>query len=111
MVEVLSCGGGTLHCCGQPIERIVEHAEDIGVEKHLPVVEQMEGGYRVRVGQVPHPMQSEHHIEWIELLTPRIIQHRVLHATGKPEAVFLTEDIPIAARAYCNLHGLWRSKW
>ena len=111
VVEVLSGGGGTLHCCGQPMERMEEHAKDVGVEKHLPVVEKVERGYLVKVGQVPHPMQSEHHIEWIELLTPRGVQHQQLCATGKPEALFLTEETPVAARAYCNLHGLWRSEW
>lgn len=110
VVEVLNGGGGTLHCCGQPMERMEECVMDVGAEKHLPVVEKVEGGYCVRVGQVPHPMQVEHHIEWIELLTPRGVQHKELRATGKPEARFLTEDIPVAARAYCNLHGLWRSK-
>ena len=109
MVEVLDGGGGTLHCCGQPMERMEEHVKDVGVEKHLPVIEKVEGGYRVKVGQVAHPMQDEHHIEWIELLTPHGVQRQVLQATGKPEALFLTEETPIAARAYCNLHGLWRS--
>ena len=109
VVEVLSGGGGTLHCCGQPMERLEEQVSEAGVEKHLPVVEQVVGGYRVKVGQVPHPMQAEHHIEWIELLTPRGVQHQQLHATGKPEAIFLTAESPIAVRAYCNLHGLWRS--
>ena len=109
VVEVLSGGGGTLHCCGQPMERLEEQVSEAGVEKHLPVVEQVVGGYRVKVGQVPHPMQAEHHIEWIELLTPRGVLHQQLHATGKPEAIFLTAESPIAVRAYCNLHGLWRS--
>ena len=109
VVEVLSGGGGTLHCCGQPMERLEEQVSEAGVEKHLPVVEQVVGGYRVKVGQVPHPMQAEHHIEWIELLTPRGVQHQRLHVTGKPEAIFLTAESPIAVRAYCNLHGLWRS--
>ena len=109
VVEVLSGGGGTLHCCGQPMERLEEHVKEAGVEKHLPVVEQVVGGYLVKVGQVLHPMQAEHHIEWIELLTPCGVQHQQLHATGKPEAIFLTTESPIAARAYCNLHGLWRS--
>lgn len=109
VVEVLNGGGGTLHCCGQPMERLEEHVKDAGVEKHLPVVEKVEGGYRVKVGEVPHPMQPEHHIEWIELLTSRGVQHHQLRATDHPEVLFLTGETPIAVRAYCNLHGLWRS--
>ena len=50
VVEVLSGGCGTLHCCGQPMERMEEHAKDVGVEKHLPVVEKVEGGYLVKKG-------------------------------------------------------------
>lgn len=111
VVEVVRGGGGTLYCCGQPMERMEEHAKDVGVEKHLPVVEKVEGGYRVKVGQVPHPMLDEHHIEWIELLTLQGVQRQLLPAAGKPEVVFQTEERPIAARAFCNLHGLWRSEW
>ena len=39
------------------------------LEKHVPVVEKIEGGYRVTVGEVEHPMTEAHSILWIELVT------------------------------------------
>lgn len=107
VVEVLNGGGGTLHCCGKPMERMEAHTAEQGAEKHLPVATPIEGGYRVQVGQVPHPMTNEHHIQWIEMLTSRGVHHQQLRATDKPEALFFTTERPVAFRAFCNLHGLW----
>ena len=39
IVEVLTVGGGELVCCGQPMELLKEKTEDIGQEKHVPVIE------------------------------------------------------------------------
>ena len=36
--------------CG--FEKIVENTTDAATEKHVPVVEKIEGGYRVTVGEV-----------------------------------------------------------
>ena len=68
IVEVTHVGGGTLVCCGQPMELLTEKTADQGMEKHVPVVEKIDGGYKVKVGSVPHPMEEGHYIEWIELM-------------------------------------------
>lgn len=68
IVEVLHTGVGTLVCCGQPMELLVEKTEDIGLEKHVPVIEKNEAGYLVKVGSIPHPMEEKHYIKWIELI-------------------------------------------
>ena len=63
MVEVVKVGGGTLVCCGQDMELLVESSTDAAVEKHVPVIEKVEGGTRVKVGEVAHPMEEAHLIE------------------------------------------------
>ena len=64
----------------------------------------------VTVGEALHPMTEEHSIEWIYLETERGGQRKILRPDEKPEAVFLLEDDEaLAAYAYCNLHGLWRT--
>ena len=32
------------------------------------MIEKVDGGYKVKVGSVPHPMEAEHYIQWIELV-------------------------------------------
>lgn len=88
------------------------HAVDTdgAYEKHVPVIESIEGGYRVKVGSVEHPMMPEHYIEWIELLTPTDVLRHELKPGEKPEAIFMTDATEVTAREYCNLHGLWKGK-
>jgi len=69
IVEVLHAGKGELVCCGQPMELLREKTADVGKEKHVPVVETTDSGIKVRVGDVPHPMEEKHYIEWVEVIT------------------------------------------
>ena len=107
IVEVLHAAPGQLVCCGQPMTLLEENSVDAATEKHVPVIEKIEGGYRVKVGEVEHPMLEKHYIEWIELVEGDKVQRRYLKPGDKPEAVFMTD---VYAREYCNLHGQWRSK-
>lgn len=110
IVEIMHMAGGTLTCCGQPMELLTENTVDAAKEKHVPVVEAIEGGYKVKVGSVEHPMQDNHYIEWIELVEENKIQRVHLKPGYKPEAVFYTDCKNVYAREYCNLHGHWSSK-
>lgn len=110
IVEIMHMAGGTLTCCGQPMELLTENTVDAAKEKHVPVVEAIEGGYKVKVGSVEHPMQDNHYIEWIELVEENKIQRVHLKHGDKPEAVFYTDCKNVYAREYCNLHGHWSSK-
>ena len=70
VVEVVN-PGAMLSCCGQPMKLMKENTTDAAKEKHVPVIEPIEGGYRVKVGSVEHPMLPEHYIQWIELYIER----------------------------------------
>lgn len=107
IVEVLN-GGAELSCCGQPMKQMKENTTDGAREKHVPVVTPIEGGYKVNVGSVEHPMQPEHYIQWIELLTGTDVLRHELKPGEKPEATFHTDAQKVEAREYCNLHGLWK---
>ncbi|MHC4169547.1 MAG: desulfoferrodoxin [Planctomycetota bacterium] len=108
IVEVLHGGGGQLICCGGPMELLEEKTADAATEKHVPVVEKIEGGYKVKVGSVPHPMLEEHFIEWIELLADGKAYRQFLEPGGEPEAVFGVQADSVSAREHCNVHGLWK---
>jgi len=110
VVEVLNDSGcAELSCCGQPATLLTAKTADAGKEKHVPVKRAGKTGVRVDVGEVPHPMTSEHHIQWIEVLNGPYVNRRYLRPGEAPVAEFYVPDQPgLVLRAYCNLHGLWK---
>lgn len=109
MVEVIHTGEGELVCCGQPMKLLVENSVDAAQEKHVPVVEKIDGGYKVTVGSVPHPMEEKHWIEWIELVADGKAYRQFLNPGDAPEANFAVDAAEVTAREHCNLHGLWKA--
>ena len=56
-------------------------------------------------------MVEEHHIVWVYLQTDRGGQRKCLEVGKAPTVTFaLADEKPIAAYAYCNLHGLWKKE-
>lgn len=109
IVEVLHEGAGQLICCGQPMKLFTENTVDAAQEKHVPQIEKIEKGYRVKVGSVPHPMEEKHYIEWIELIADGKAYRQFLNPGESPQAVFFIDANEVTVREYCNLHGLWKS--
>jgi superoxide reductase len=109
IVEVVHNGKGTLVCCGQNMVLQRENTVDASVEKHVPVVETAAGGIKVSVGSVPHPMDEKHYIEWVELMDEGKASRQFLKPGNAPVASFAASGARVTARAYCNLHGLWKS--
>lgn len=118
VVEVLHTGAGELVCCGKPMELMVPKNKDEGTEKHLPVIEELpanmcrdKDGFKIKIGEVEHPMEENHYIEWIEIITADGKSGKKFLKPGdKPESDFYTRIKVIGARAYCNVHGLWEIK-
>ena len=108
MVEVLHGGAGQLVCCGQPMTLLKENTTDAATEKHVPVIEKVDGGYKVKVGEVPHPMEEKHYIEWVELIAGDKAYRQFLNPGDAPEAFFAVDADNVTAREFCNLHGLWK---
>jgi superoxide reductase len=109
IVEVLHGGKGELVCCGQPMKLMKENTVDAAKEKHVPVIEKIPGGYKVKVGAVAHPMEEKHYIEWIELIADGEAYRHFLKPGMTPEATFKIDAAKVTAREYCNLHGLWKA--
>ncbi|MBQ4070891.1 MAG: desulfoferrodoxin [Clostridia bacterium] len=108
----LTFSGEIPTCCGREMENIAPHTEGEGTEKHLPRVRVSGSLVTVSVADTPHPMTEEHNIGWIYLVTREGDARKHLIAEDSPERTFaLTEgDIPVAAYAYCNRHGLWKTQ-
>ncbi len=110
-IQVILSSGVPMMCCGEPMQEIVANTQDAAVEKHVPVVERTGDVVKVSVGAVEHPMADVHYIQWICLHTSGGVYHKPLLPGQKPEAEFaLNGEAPIAAYAYCNLHGLWKAE-
>ncbi len=109
IVEVVHTGKGELVCCGEPMELLEEKTEEEGNEKHVPVVEESSGGISVKVGSVEHPMNEDHYIEWIEVLTEDGALRKFLHPDDEPKVEFeIDKDKIDSIREYCSVHGLWK---
>jgi len=108
IVEVLHGGPGQLVCCNADMVLMKEKTADSSTEKHVPVIEKLEGGYKIKVGSVPHPMADAHYIEWIELLADGIVYRKYLNPGDIAEAVFMITAETVSAREYCSVHGLWK---
>lgn len=111
IVEMVHSGIGELVCCGQAMGLLDERTEETGAEKHVPVMENTDSGVKVKIGSIPHPMEDEHHIEWIEIMVDGAVYKKFLKPGDEPEAVFEIDASieSITARDYCNIHGLWIS--
>ncbi len=108
IVQVL-LKGAKIKCCSQAMEVMSENTVDAAVEKHVPVVEKTDNGIRVKVGEVAHPMEDAHYIQWVEVLTDNRVLRVHLNPGDAPEAEFCTNDTTVTVRAYCNLHGHWKA--
>ena len=109
VVEVLNQGQGTLICCGNPMKLQEEKEKDEGSEKHVPVAEKKESGLVVKVGEVAHPMEEGHFIQWIEVSNNNSTYRKELKPGEEPMAEFSIPAEGAVVRSYCNLHGLWKS--
>ena len=110
IVEVLHEGKGALICCGKDMVSMEEKTEDSSVEKHVPFIEKTSNGVIVKVGQnQDHPMEEQHFIEWIQILSDGASYRKFLKPGDKPQAEFDIKSEKIEAREYCNVHGLWKS--
>jgi len=111
IVEVFHKGVGELVCCGVPMKLLDEKTADYKLEKHVPMIERIEGGFKVIVGSTPHPMTDEHYIEWIEIADDAgRVYRRHLRPGDAPEALFKIDAEKIVAREHCNKHGLWKGE-
>ncbi len=110
IVEVLHAGGGDLSCCGQEMILLSENTVDAAKEKHVPVIEKVDGGYKVTIGSVAHPMEEKHYIEWIELLADGKAYRQFLNPGDAATATFNVTATKVSARELCNLHGVWSAQ-
>ena len=102
-------GGGTLSCCGQPMEIVEPNTTDAATEKHVPVATIEGDKIVVNVGSADHPMVDEHFIQWVYVVTDEGVLAKCLNPGDQPHAeICLGGQKPLEVYEFCNLHGLWK---
>lgn len=111
IVAKLNDVGCAPSCCGEEMKEMRIGTTDGAKEKHVPVVKEEGNQVYVQVGEVLHPMEEDHYIEWIYLLTDKGFQIKYLHPGQEPRAVFSITDkeVVLAVMEYCNKHGLFKA--
>lgn len=111
---LLSLKEGTCipNCCGKEMVELKANTTDAAVEKHVPVIKNESGVITLTCGEVLHPMEEAHYIEFMVLETNKNTYINYLKLHDEPISRFnLGEDeVVIAGYSYCNLHGLWKSE-
>lgn len=98
-----------LFCCGEKMEEIFANTTEGAIEKHLPVVKRVGDLLEVKVGEVSHPMEENHYINFVAVETENGYSVASLLPERLPEARFYVGNSKtIAVYEYCNLHGLWK---
>ena len=103
--------GLTPKCCGEEMKLLTANTEDAAVEKHVPVVNINDNLVTVTCGEVPHPMEEKHYIEFLIVETTKGYHIHYLKPGEEAKTTFaLSNEDFTGAYAYCNLHGLWKNK-
>lgn len=112
IVAVVKNNGCDIICCGDPMKEIIPGEVDAATEKHVPIYLRQGNKVTVSVGDVAHPMEEKHYIEWISIQTKAGNQRKALKPGDLPKTEFLIDesDEIEAVYAYCNLHGLWKNQ-
>jgi len=110
VIEIVNTGSPSLVCCGKPMIKLITKSGDEGKEKHIPVIEELGDKVIVKIGSIPHPMENDHYIVFIEVMTERDIFRRELKPGDNPSAIFNIKKSEIKeVREYCNKHMLWKA--
>lgn len=106
VIELMEGSNSNIMCCGEKMVELVPNTKDASVEKHVPYCEINEDIVNVKVGEVTHPMEEEHYIEWIAAEYSDSVVKYYLKPGDEPQGEFDYEE-GMKIYAYCNLHGLW----
>ncbi len=108
IVSKINDSGVSIHCCGEKMYLLEANTVDASLEKHVPVIINNDKETIINIGEVNHPMEESHYIEWIIAETDTSSFLYRLNPGEEPTVrLSLLENLKVVY-AYCNLHGLWK---
>lgn len=94
---------------GHTLKLLPANSSDGAQEKHLPTATFDGDSLIIKIGEVMHPMTSEHLIEWITIIYDNFVQHGTFDHEETPQITFHVGNAKkVDIYSYCNLHGLWK---
>lgn len=106
IIELVEGKIGNFVCCGDAMKEIVANSADAAKEKHVPSCHIEDDMVIVNVGEVKHPMEENHYIEYVVAEYKDSVVKYMLKPGEEPEVYFDYEE-GMKIYAYCNQHGLW----
>ena len=97
IIAVVKESGVPVMCCGQKMKEIIPGTTEAATEKHIPVYTVENNIVKVKIGEIEHPMLSEHYIEWVSA---------VLNLRFNSYTSFLIELIPLSLKLSNFLENL-----
>lgn len=110
VIAVIKKGIGTITCCNKEMTEIIPKMTDKGLmEKHVPTYERKKDKITVKVGNILHPSNKDHYIEWVSLVTNKGFYFKTLKPKEEPEVTFNVDSDEEVEEisSYCNLHSLY----
>lgn len=107
IVTVLEGNERLLSCCGESLSEVSVMSGD-GDVKHRPVLQIEDDQVFIRVGEVEHPMDVDHYIKWILVISNKNSRLISFNPGEKPECVVPFEQ-GLEVYAFCNKHSLWKN--
>ena len=95
-------------------EKELLHKPYITLTKPLKKGEENE--FMVQIGRIPHPMEANHHIDWIEIYVNNQLLEKIdfdISIDKEAKTFFSTiwnDNTLIEIKSQCNLHGLWSTQ-
>ena len=89
------------------LEELVANTKEAALEKHIPVVKELDNETEIQVGNALHPSTEEHYIEWIYVELKNGNLQITFHCDEQPIAIIpYKKEYILAVYIYFNLHGL-----
>ena len=109
VIGLINGNADHLMCCGNNMEELIANSTEAAQEKHIPIYVRTDDQIIVKVGSIEHPMDDDHYIMWVALVSENETTRVRLKPNHSTEVKF--KYIPNSTiYAYCNKHGLWKQE-
>ncbi len=98
-----------IRCCGEEMTELVPNSIDASSEKHVPYVKIDGDKIYISIGEVEHPMEEDHFIEWVAVVSDLGLS-LFKFVPGDEPSIALPYRKGSTVYSYCNKHGLWKKE-
>ena len=108
LIQQLDESNANIECCNTKMTKIEANTFEASTEKHIPIYELSNSEIIVTIGEIEHPMEEDHYIEWISAVADNYEVTKYFTPGEMPKLVCKYVE-GMKLYAYCNKHGLWKA--